>query len=149
MRTSFGLPALALFSTWGGAYSLAVDAATHVNATTRVNGTTPAKAAAIFGPVVMVRCNAHIAGAHYLGWYQECMDKMAGQWGFRSAAEVGHFDDGWGCKCRYASSAPGAWKIARQHLWDAVISKDVSCSDALYLNSEIGLGVTELRFWCR
>jgi hypothetical protein len=143
MRTSFGLPALALFGTWSGAHSLAVDAATHVNATI------PSKAAVIFAPVVMVRCNANIAGAHYLGWYQECMDKMAGQWGLRSAAEVGHFDDGWGCKCRYSSSAPGAWKIARQHLWDAVISKDASCSDALYLNSEIGMGVTELRFWCR
>ncbi|KAF3056819.1 hypothetical protein CFAM422_012637 [Trichoderma lentiforme] len=93
MRTSFGLPALAFFGTWGGAHSLAVDAATHVNATT------PSEAVAIFGPVVMVRCNAHIAGAHHDGWYQECMDKMAGQWGLNSAAEVGHFDDGWGL-CR-------------------------------------------------
>ncbi|PTB48284.1 hypothetical protein M431DRAFT_487888 [Trichoderma harzianum CBS 226.95] len=143
MRTPIGLPALALFGTWGGAHSLAVDVATHVNATT------PSKAAAIFGPVVMVRCNAHIAGAHHDGWYQECMDKMAGQWGLKSAADVGHFNDGWGCKCRYSSSTPGAWKVVRQHLWDAVISKDVSCSDALYLNSEIGNGVTELRFWCR
>lgn len=68
MRKSFGLTALALFGAWRSAHSLAVDAATHVNATI------PSKAEAIFAPVVMVRCNAHIAGAHYLGWYQECMD---------------------------------------------------------------------------
>ena len=92
MRKSFGIPALALSGIWSGAHSLAVDAATHVNATR------PSKAAATFGPVVMVRCNANVAGAHYLGWYQECMDKMAGQWDLASASEVGLFDDGWGCK---------------------------------------------------
>lgn len=97
----------------------------------------------------MVRCNAHIAGAEYTRWYQECMDKMANMWGLITEAEVGHYDDGWGCHCRYSSSSPGVWAVARQHLWDAVINKDHSCSYAYYLNSEIGMGVTELRFWCR
>lgn len=115
MRTSFGLPSLALFGTWSGALSLAMDAATHVNATI------PSKASTNVEPVVIVGCNAHIAGAHYLGWYQECMDKIAGQWGFTSASEVGHFDDGWGLQvplyiiyARSLESCPTA-SLGRSH----------------------------------
>lgn len=103
-------------------------------------------------PKFILRCEERIPGAEYKAWYQECMDKMANKSGLTLSAETGDYEHGWGCKCSYTSSSPLSWAIVRQHVWDEVISKDPSCSNAMYCNSEInreiGLGITYMHFWC-
>jgi hypothetical protein len=95
-------------------------------------------------------CNANIPNANHKQWYNECTAQLYHQEGETVTVQVGTYERGGGCRCSYRSTVPGMWPVPTKSLWDAVMDKDPSCSDAMYYdNAHPGGGYTYLRFLCR
>lgn len=94
-------------------------------------------------------CYKTLKGRDFLGWYNECTDKIDKMGGMSPWKATAGNPNGQHCSCVYTSTVPGAWEFARKSLKERVIEKNHECSDALYLNvCDIGEGQVTLNFNC-